>query len=317
MAGIRFDHFITFACADNIDSYMERYKAAGFMVREQTVKHDPGLRNAFVSFGPEYIEFCWVEDMEQFEQGAETASFPRIQELQAACTPFAIGLEAEDLSALHDEWTRRGYKLPEVTQGIPRDAPEGTPPVWSFQAIPEETVGGAFLFALTYHTRKKGVPRKVSIAPNSTYAIAGVTFATDEPEKRATAWRDLLAPSADIHSEGGAHAEYSVQIGPHLASWLSPLDYQDKYGLSYKSPQHPFGEIAVLHLLAQDLTMAEEQIESLNRNATRMPDALTGVDTLLVPPDEQDGFTFAITERPAEEWLKERIKMTGESLEIG
>jgi hypothetical protein len=315
MSNIKLDHFITATDTDDIDAYLQEYRRGGFLVVEQTVKHSPGLRNGFVRFGPEYLEFVWVEDEALFEQGADTAMFPQFRELRAAHRPFAIGLVSDDVQALHDEWTGCGYELPQVTQGKARDAAAASPPAWSFQGVPDSFIDGVLLFALTYHTRQKDAPSKIQVAPNSTYAISGVTFATEEPDARARAWRDLLVPGGEISGEEGGNS-YEVYIRPHFARWIKPDEYQEQYGISYKSSPHPFGELAVIHILANDLDKAEEMVAEMGRNATRLPDKRTGADTVIVPPDERDGFTFAITERPVEEWLRERVELTGERLEL-
>jgi hypothetical protein len=315
MTNAQFDHFITAANTPNIDNYLQEYENAGFLVADRTVRHDPGLRNGFVRFGPEYLEFVWVEDEKLFEEGAETAIFPQVRDLRAAFRPFGIGIDAADVRALREEWARRGYELPPVTDGVARDTPPGTPPIWSFLPIPLAVLRGAMTFALTYHTRPKDAPRRVQAAANTTYAIQGVTFTTDEPEVRAKQWRDLLAPDAEVLSKGGYHGAFEVWIGPHLATWITPEHYQEDYGLSYKASPHPFGEIAVIHLLATDLDKAEETIGAA-RQATRIPDKLTGADTLLVPPDARDGFTFAVTGRPIEEWIRWREGVTGDKIEL-
>ena len=151
------------------------------------------------------------------------------------------------------------------------------------------------------------------VAPNSTYAITGITFVSDEAGARAAKWRDLLAPDEEVRESNGA---FEVYVKPHTLRWLSPLDYQEQYGLSYKPAPHAYGEMAVIHVLAESLDTAEEQIASLSRAVACIPDKLTGVDTLIVPPDERDGFMLAITQKPAEEWLSERVGVTGERLEF-
>jgi hypothetical protein len=118
-----------------------------------------------------------------------------------------------------------------------------------------------------------------------------------------------------VKREGGEHEVYTVQIGPHFAIWMKPEEYQEYYGLSYKASPHPYGEIAVLHLVATDLDRAEETIGAA-RQVARVPDKRTGEDTLLVPPDERDGFTFAITQRDPEEWARWREGITGERLQV-
>jgi hypothetical protein len=311
---LKFDHFITAIGDEQIDPYLEEYREAGFQVEEQTVQHHPGLLNGFIHFGPEYLEFVSVEDEELFEQGADTAPFPDIRNLRAAQRPFAIGIVSDDVQALHDTLTERGYTVPGVTGGGPRDAEPGAQPVWSFLALPP-ILEGALCFALTYHSRSEDAPRKVRIAPNTTFAISGVTFASDAPEERAKAWRDLLAPGGTIEQqEDGDICETSIP--PHFAVWMKPEKFQDHYGFSWKASPHPYGELSVIHLLAQDLDRASQMLEAAGRSVTLLPDKRTGVDTLYVSPDPRDGFTFAITQRPAQEWLNERTAATGEKLEL-
>ncbi|MDQ5823036.1 MAG: VOC family protein [Chloroflexota bacterium] len=313
MGNVRLDHFITAVTVENVDDYMEEYGRAGFNVVEQSARHEPGLRNRFVSFGPEYLEFTWVEDEAAFSTGQHKSFFPDLSELRAGTRPWGIGLATEDVRALRESWSSRGYTLPEVIDGLPADAAPGTEPVWSFQPIPSDTVGGVVLFALTYHSRRNDDVRKVQVTPNTTYAIEGVTFVSDSPRERAQRWRDLLAPGEEVREEEN-FAE--VRTGPHFARWLTPLHYQEYLGLSYKEPPHSYAEMAVIHLLAEDLEKAEELIATSGRDVSRLPDAASGLDTLYIYPDPRDGFTFAITQRPTEEWLAERTALTGEKLEL-
>jgi hypothetical protein len=104
MPPIRLDHFITYTSASSIDEHLQRYRQAGFAVWERTVRHEPGLRNGFVWFGREYIEFCWVEDEAAFLAGPADE-----QVLRAASRPYAIGIATPDVNALHTQWTAQGY----------------------------------------------------------------------------------------------------------------------------------------------------------------------------------------------------------------
>src|SRR5215203_432926 len=226
MSDIRLDHFITAADTENIDSYLDGYRKAGFRVAEQTVKHNPGLRNGFVYFGPEYLEFVWVEDEELFQEGAEDAMFkPLLRSLRGGYRPFGIGIDSADVRVLHDEWTARGFEMPDVIDGWARDSDKSTPPIWSFQTMPHETPGGALCFALTYNTGRRDAPRKIKVAPNSTYAIVGVTFASDEPGARANKWRDLLALGEEIKESNGI---FEVYVKSHTLRWLTPIEYQEQ-----------------------------------------------------------------------------------------
>lgn len=306
MVDVRFDHFITHTSAEDIDDYLEEYAAQGFVPAGRTVRHDPGLRNGFVFLGPEYIEFCWVEDEALF-----AAADAQEKLLRATPRPYGIGMIADDVQAVHDDWIARGYSVPEVSSAAPRDAPPDAPPAWSFQVIPEDLLPGASCFVLTYHARPKDELKEVKIAPNTVYAISGVTFVSTEPEARARRWRDVLAPGAQVKRAGTG---FHVRIGPHRATWMTPGDYQVCYGLNWVPCSHPAGELALLHLLASDLGVAETMLQSSGRRV--IPVSVRREEELLLAPDTRDGFIFAVRQQPVETWLRERTERTGERLEL-
>lgn len=306
MTTIRFDHFITYANAPSIDTYLQEYATLGFLPEERTVRHEPGLRNGFAFIGPEYLEFCWVEDEALFEKADDEDRL-----LQATPRPFAIGLVAGDIQAIHDDWTARGYSVPEIESAKPRDADPEAPPAWSFQEIPDDLLPGASCFALTYHLRPKDKERQVKIAPNTIYAVSGLTFVAPEPHARATCWRDLLAPGEPVRQSAGSA---SVRIAPHRATWMTPEAYQSAFGLDWQPHPLPQRELALLHLLATDLQVVKAMMEGAGRRTTAL--FVEGEEALLVTPDPRDGFVFLIFQQPAEAWLRERIGCTGERLNL-
>ena len=306
MADIRLDHFITYTSAPDIDDYLKEYAALGFVPHDETVRHHPGLRNGFVHIGPEYLEFCWVEDEALFTEADEEDKLFR-----DALRPFGLGMVSDDVQAVHEDWTRRGYTVPDVSSSAPRDAPADAPPRWSFQTIPQELLPGIWCFALTYHLRPKDKVTVVRPAPNTIYAISGATFITTEPEARATSWRDLLAPAEGIDRPGTG---LEVRIGAHRVTWMTPEEYQAAHGLDWALSPHPQGELAVLHLLASDLDSVHRMLEQGRRRTS--PVSVDGEDGLLIAPDVRDGFAFLVRQRPIENWLQERIGRTGERLQL-
>lgn len=304
MNTIQLDHFLTFTNTANIDDYMDEYSRLGFVPDKSTTRHEPGLRNRFIFLGPEYIEFCWVEDEELFAQADEDEKLLRIGK-----RPFGVGMVSEDIHATHAGWAERGFSVPEVWSKAPRDAAVDAPPRWSFQDIPSELLPGAICFALTYHYRPKGEIRHIIIHPNTIFAISGVTFVSTEPEARATYWRELLAPGEPIVHIGPG---IEVSIPPHRAAWMSPEAYQTTFGLPWVQPAHPFGELAVLHLLAADLEVVKQSFTQAGRQVSLIH--VHNHPELLVAPDVRDGFIFSILQQTPETWLHSRIERTGENL---
>lgn len=304
--GIQFDHFITYTSAENIDEYLREYATQGFTPEEKTVRHDPGLRNGFVFFGPEYIEFCWVEDETLFTTAdAEEKAF------RSASRPFGIGMASDDVQVVHEDWTARGYSVPEVWSKAPRDAAPDTAPLWSFQEIPSELLPGVSCFALTYHARPKDKVKRIKIPPNTIYAISGLTFVSIEAATRATQWRNLLAPGQQVNR---SKISLDVWVGPHLARWMTPDAYEAYYGIKWTPSSHPAGELALIHLLASDLGTAKKKMEQSGRRT--FPIVTGGEGALLIAPDPRDGFTFLVRQLPVEVWLQERISKTGENLKL-
>lgn len=99
MTSVRFDHFITYVSAASVEDHLTAYAAQGFLPSERTVRHDPGLRNGFVFIGPEYLEFCWVEDEALF-----AAADAEEKLLRSMLRPFGLGIVADDVQAVQDKW---------------------------------------------------------------------------------------------------------------------------------------------------------------------------------------------------------------------
>jgi hypothetical protein len=304
MSAVRFDHLITFTSATTIDDYLNEYLTQGFMTHGQTVRHEPGLRNGFVSFGPDYLEFWWVENEVQF-----AAADADQRALRVGQRPFGIGMVAQDVQVLHHDWSARGYAIGPVTSRAPRDAPVDAPPAWSFQDIPHELLPGCLCFALTYHGRSPDDQIEVKVGSNTIYALSGVTFVAIEAEARSAQWRDLLAPGEPvIASEAG----FTVRIGPHLATWMTPDSYHAAYGRVWKAAPHSYSDLALLQLLAADLDQMRTILEQAGRRLT--PYSMRGQQAFLIEPDERDGVTFLVQQQPIAAWLHARMARTGEVL---
>src|SRR5436190_14314884 len=110
MATLRFDHFITWLDAPNVEQQLDAYRRGGFVPEDTTVRHAPALRNGFISFGPDYLELCCIEDWAAF---ATTEPLERIRNrfelalrtVQATGQPrpWGIGLASDDVQALREE----------------------------------------------------------------------------------------------------------------------------------------------------------------------------------------------------------------------
>jgi hypothetical protein len=291
MSTAHIDHIITFANVSNIDEYVGEYRSRGFIVSEATHRYKPGLRNRFVALGSEYIEFAWVEDEAVFAAGGTqefSRMFPDLPTLRLAARPFGIGFKSASVEALHQAWTERGYTLPPVWSF----APPGLPPVFSFQTIPSELLPGVRSFALTYHDEGDGTAPEVRVAPNSVYALEGLTFVCATPELNATRWRDLLAPGTTIQQNQGVS---TITVGAHTLRWMTREDYGRCYGLNWMASPQGCGDIGALHLLVSDAGKAQTM---LGTGVRRIQHAAANGQVLVIQPDARDGLAFIIHEYP-------------------
>ncbi|MFN8511384.1 MAG: hypothetical protein U0841_02060 [Chloroflexia bacterium] len=181
-------------------------------------------------------------------------------------------------------------------------------PAWSFQPIPRDLLPGAHCFALTYHGAQRPSPRPVPIPPNTAYAINGVILVAPDPRARAIRWATLLAPHEPIPEEEGSAV---VQIGPHLATWLTPTNTAVATTRAWQDAPHDRGEIALLHLLAADLRTVADAFTRAN-----LPLEHLHPEALLVGPVPGDGYTFLLTEERPEAWAARRHALTGEEFAI-
>jgi hypothetical protein len=305
----QFDHFLTFVNTQNIDDYVEKYRVLGFTVSDKTHRYKPGLRNRFILLGCEYLELVWVENEVEFAAGG-SEEFARMYKdlpgLRTTARPFSIGFNSPDVEALHQEWTGRGYTIPSIWSFAPPDMP----PVFSFQEIPEDLLPGASCFAITYHMGSTSQDRLVQRAANTIYAVEGVTFITPAPEEAAKRWQRLLSPDTGLTTQ---QEVYAVTITPHTVWWMSPDVFQERFGIASTPPPHPYGHVAAMHLLAENLALARSMLEQSSH--TQIHHNHHG-DVLVVAPTGEDGIIFIIREYPMELWHGERTSATGERIVI-
>ncbi len=304
------DHILTFADVHNIDNYIARYRMLGFQVTNETRPYKPGLRNRFIQLGCEYLELVWVEDEAAFNAGGHeefARMYPDLLALRSAARPFSLAFKTENVEALHQQWTGEGYALPEVWSFAPPDMP----PVLSFQTIPDDLLPGASAFAITYHLNTPASEvRHVRPAANTTYAVEGLTFVSNTPQENAARWQSLINPAARVYE---AEQAYRVSTPPHAAWWMSPTVFQERYHVEYTPSPHRYGDIAAIHLLAEDLAAAAARLEQY---AVPQTDPITQENLLVVSPIGNDGVTFIIREYPIERWQTERTHITGEQIVI-
>ena len=80
-----------------------------------------------------------------------------------------------------------------------------------------------------------------------------------------------------------------------------------------KQLQRKQREIAIIHVLTENLVKTREMLTENNRVVRNLKD-LYGNNCLFVPRALNDGFSFQIEEQSFDIWIKERVKITDEKL---
>ncbi|MBA2319337.1 MAG: hypothetical protein H0V93_16395 [Euzebyales bacterium] len=299
---LRLEHVQTFTSADSIEAHLASYRRAGFLPVSHVAQWDPGLRTGFLNLWPDYVEFLLVED-----EGAFAAAEPSLRAARTARRPYGIGFYHDDTVALREQWVRRGFALPEAEMLRLGTTPADAGPDFCELPIPREILPGAACFALTSFYPDAPLRRQVWVAPNSVFALSGVTLVADEPAGRAHAWRDLLLPGAAVEVE---EDRARLRIPPHEVEWLTPAAFARTCDRPLSAGSGEW-EVALLHLLAEDLLRFEDLAVGGGREVRALMDG-----RLLVEPHPDDGCTFTVAQRSASGWLADRRSACGEALEI-
>ena len=293
------NHIISFARVRSIDTYLKRYQKAGFVADKPTVRHNPGKRNGFVYFGPDYVEFFWVEDKKKFSREANAWE----KHFSQSPRPFGIAFESTNLETFRNSSARNGYPLRPIWSKAPADG-DPNDPWWSFLNVPLKYLPGAWTFFLTYLKRVPNRPRTIKIGKNGIFGIAGIVMISDIPAKRVAQWLKFL---------GGKKLSNSrIQFGPHYVEWQTPREFHARYGLKsnrVRGKLKTYAETGVIHLLAKDLFLAKSKLKKCGFQVADYEEGF------VVKPDKRDGYAFLVTEGSLPKWIKER-SLYGQKLKI-
>lgn len=269
---LELDHVTTYADVDDLGSHLARYRAAGFVVDEQLLAHANGVHAGVVRFGADYVEILAVADFDEFDRSAPTND----KLVYLGARPFGIGLRANALAPVHAAWAARRIVVPDPVTIHPLDVHTGAHRDIRLLQLPLTLLRGASCFVVERAPSGARV-----VAPNGTYALAGITLVSDEADQRARQWRELLAP--------GEPAAPAIRLGTHEVVWSTPEAFRARFGRAWQPARHPLGELAVVHLRSVDLARTAQVLDG-HAITSRPSD-----DTLLAELDPRDGLLFAIT----------------------
>ncbi len=294
---LRLDHVLTFANVRRVETALDRYQKAGFLVSDHIAEWEPGLRNGFINLWPEYLELLCVDDSARFEAEAPDA----LRRASERWRPYGLGFYSDDTVALHDRWSARGVDLPAPDMLRLATTPATDPP--DFCEMPVPGLEGADCFVLTSYYPNPAMRRFMQVAPNTVFGLGGVTLVSEEPTQRCRDWAATFGTNGVSESV----REAGFDLGLHRFRWIRPSEYERRFGHPWVSGE---SEIGVVHLLAEDSRVAFEMMRDADWTVEDTRDGHS------IAHHQEDGFVFAIEERQAEDWNAARLNVWGESLEL-
>ncbi len=307
------DHFITYT-EEPVDQRMARYRRAGFLVSppEWTVRHDPGLRNGFLYVGPDYLEFCWVEREEAFEEQARVE--PYYRSLRDGHRPYGIGFQVRDPEGFRSRLVRAGVEMPEVLLARPSDSADDSPPRWAYGMFPEGMTPGVHSFYLAY-LGEDGQRRneRFFVGENGVFLFVGALFVSPTPVGRVRQWSALLDGGADVRTRS------AVVHGPHAYVWVSPEGWGRMTGTEFPDSSASVHELTAVIALSYDLARTRRFVESAGIAQSDIEIDLPWLgerEALLIDPDPRDGFPMIVLEGGLTAWKEWRDGVAGSSHRI-
>lgn len=294
---LRLDHVLTFTSVSAVEEQLDRYRAGGFVVSDHIAAWAPGLRNGFVNLWPEYLELLCVADDDAF------ATAPaELRQARGAVRPYGLGFYCEDTTSLHAQWSERGIALPEPEYLRLATTSDEDRPDFCEMALPD--LAGAACFVLTSFFPGAAMRRRMQVAPNTVFGLAGVTFVNDDPLAAADRWRSVLRPAPGRVPAGSGQVVHGV----HRFTWLYPTDLTEGYGLRRQIGPP---DIAVVHLLAEQPTVTAQMMAAAGWVVHERSH-----DIFVVGGHPADGINFTVTSGSADERRHQRATVLGEHLTV-
>lgn len=280
------DHVTTYIDAEDVLEQLETYRQAGFAVRDQIDRYQFGVESASIKLGAEYIELLAVPDLDQFNLA------PMNDKLVCrSLRPFAVGFKAPDLEVLHRAWIEAGLELPAARTLWGENSESGERIKCRLVDIPSKKLRGANCFVV-----EKSIDQLDAAEPaNSVYGLAAITMVSTEVAERVGQWQRMLSPVTNAASR----RESTIAIGCHQVRWLDPARFRRHFKRDWILADHPFGEIAAIHLLGDDVDRAASLAAEAGFSVER---GVPAIDAVLVEPDPGEGPVLAIHEWPRPDW---------------
>ena len=271
----QFDHVYGYVKNNDLNRALARMHLAGFTVSPKMVKHDAGHLNRFVQMGSTYLEFQSVVD-----EGAFSLNATENDRLyRAFLRPYGIGAITSSTQRIYDSLKGHFSHLSSPFSKSEGNPPT-TPPRWKLIDLPNGAFPGAHTFALEYLMKRE----EATIGPNQITMLGGFYFCSDHPNERMNTWtRTMNLLGLPIHCDAT-----SITLGHQIFYFITPNEYQGKFGELWKTTPNENGEIAAVILNCANVEFSAEAMKNAGFGMTNQD------STVNFKMDKITGFTFAL-----------------------
>ena len=290
------DHVYSYLRDNHLDNTLARAERAGFRIAPNKMRHPAGHFNGFTEMTGSYLEFISVVDEAEFDK--EATGDDRL--FRAEPGPFSSGAVCLDPLQLFLQLKPRYPTLkPPYSRGETGQVDAVIR--WTFCPLPVECTPGCDVFPLKYHSRT-GKPYDLKVGKNSIYGMTGLVLCTDSVDKDMDSWEKTLSPV----TSGFRREANEIQFGVQKLTWITPAEYQDRFGAPWLKRSSPCGSVAAVKLGAASIDTARSFLEPEGFRV-----AQGNIETATVAKDRNTGFAFMLERGDPEAFLIGLNQMSG------
>ncbi len=240
-----FEHFATFCKDNNLQTTLERWKKAGFLIHDNPTKHPRGRTNGFITLTGGYFELCSITNETEFINNCSPV------EIELRKNP-CLHLSVMSSSDPKEIWNILKDKFPQMAQSNEKFYAM-TPSGVEYCSIPMTGTPGAFISAIKYPKDKKTeFLRQFLVGKNAIYGVTGILLVTNDPMKESLTWFDTLA---SVWKDAKLIDDI-IDNGLQSIGWISQNKYENFFG-KWSPVSKEYNRIGVIKLGSENLEQTE------------------------------------------------------------
>lgn len=289
-----FDHAYGFAPEDRLYEALAAWRAAGFKIRDECIRHRGGKLSGFAMMTGTYLELIAVVDEHEFSERATEDE--RIQRARGG--PYALVAACRNICEVR---TRLAETVPAIAP-IDRRHVYGEvdgSPAWAVIELPASATPGADVSLLEY-MRRTGHWATATCGDNGVYGIGGYYFCAADREGAVAAWASTFAPAI----EGSQRERLRLRCGHQTLTWLSADEHAAMFGVRPADVDLQAGRLCAVGLLSACVEHTEEVFAAAGMTVFRLEGG-----RLSTAPDPLTGYAFVVEGGPGARQLAEELNV--------